>query len=100
MLDFVCTYGIIIYVKRNTKLRLILEKSCDIKELSSLASSLEKDLEAVENAFTSNLSSGFVEGTNSKIKMIKHTMYGRFGLKLFSAKLMYKHTSMVINTEY
>ncbi|NLD50834.1 MAG: transposase [Clostridiaceae bacterium] len=65
-------------------------KNSGIKELSTFASGLEKDIDAVENAVASDLSNGFVEGTNSKVKMIKHTMYGRCGLKLLSAKLMYK----------
>lgn len=65
-------------------------KNSEIKEFSTFASGLEKDIDAVENAVASDLSNGFVEGTNSKVKMIKHTMYGRCGLKLLSAKLMYK----------
>ncbi|KFX60152.1 hypothetical protein KU41_01310 [Clostridium botulinum] len=36
----------------------------------------------------SDLSNGFVEGTNSKLKMIKRTMYGRCSKKLLAAKLM------------
>ena len=46
-------------------------KNSDLKELSRLASGLEKDLSTVENAIASPLSNGFVEGTNSKLKMIK-----------------------------
>lgn len=65
-------------------------KNSEIRELSTFASGLEKDIEAVENAVSSDLSNGFVEGTNSKVKMVKHTMYGRCGLKLLSAKLMYR----------
>jgi len=59
-----------------------------LKELSRLASGLEKDLSAVENAIASPLSNGFVEGTNSKLKMIKRTMYGRCGKELLTAKLI------------
>ena len=33
-------------------------------------------------------SNGFVEGTNSKLKMIKRTMYGRSGKELLAAKLI------------
>lgn len=65
-------------------------KNVKIKEFASFASGLEKDIDAVENAVASDLSNGFVEGTNSKVKMIKRTMYGRCGLTLLSAKLMYK----------
>ncbi len=65
-------------------------KESTVKELASFAKGLEKDLAAVENAVASPLSNGFVEGTNSKIKMIKRTMYGRCGIKLLAAKLMYQ----------
>ena len=34
-------------------------------------------------------SNGFVEGTNSRLKMIKRTMYGRCGKRLLEAKLRY-----------
>ena len=46
------------------------------------------ELEAVENAVSSPLSNGFVEGTNSKLKMVKRTMYGRCSRQLLAAKLM------------
>ena len=59
-----------------------------IKLLEGLANSFEKDIDAILNAVTSRLSNGFVEGTNSKLKMIKRTMYGRCGRMLLSAKLM------------
>ncbi|MGN2338122.1 transposase [Clostridium cagae] len=38
---------------------------------------LLRDIEAIENSVSSDLSNGFVEGTNNKLKMIKRTMYGR-----------------------
>lgn len=65
-----------------------VEKYIDISELSSLANGLLKDIEAVENSICSDLSNGFVEVTNSKLKMIKRTMYGRCSKKLLAAKLM------------
>lgn len=61
-----------------------------IKEIASFSNGLNKDIEAVENAVASELSNGFVEGTNSKLKMIKRTMYGRCSRLLLSAKLMYR----------
>jgi predicted transcriptional regulator len=64
-------------------------KNSNLKELSRFANGLEKDLSAVENAVASSLSNGLVEGTNSKLKMVKRTMYGRCSKKLLSAKLMY-----------
>lgn len=63
-------------------------RSSGIKLLERLAKSFEKDIDAILNAVSSRLSNGFVEGTNSKLKMIKRTMYGRCGSKLLAAKLM------------
>lgn len=65
-------------------------KQSTLKEISSFANGLEVDIEAVENAVASDLSNGFVEGTNNKIKMIKRTMYGRCNPLLLKAKLMYQ----------
>lgn len=77
--------------RRMPLLYLFIEKYKDseIKELASFAKGLERDISAVENAVASDLSSGFVEGTNNKIKMVKRAMYGRCGRKLLEAKLMY-----------
>ena len=80
-----------IFQKKNMPcLYLFMEryKNSDLKELSRFASGLEKDLPAIENAVASPLSNGFVEGTNSKLKMIKRTMYGRCGKELLAAKLI------------
>ena len=80
-----------IFQKKNMPcLYLFIEKykNSDLKELSRFASGLEKDLSAVENAVASPLSNGFVEGTNSKLKMIKRTMYGRCSKELLAAKLI------------
>lgn len=67
-------------------------KYSQIKELSSFATNLEKDISAVENAVASDLSNGFVEGTNNKLKMINRTMYGRCSRQLLEAKMMYRST--------
>ena len=78
-----------IFQKKNMPcLYLFIEKykNSDLKELSRFFG-LEKDLSAVENV-ASPLSNGFVEGTNSKLKMIKRTMYGRCGKELLAAKLI------------
>ena len=81
--------------KSMPKLYLFIEryKISGIKELASFANGLEKDIYAVENAVASNLSNGFVEGTNSKLKMVKRTMYGRCSKQLLEAKLMYRHNT-------
>ena len=67
-----------------------INKKSSIKELSRFADGLERDLDAVENSVASPLSNGFVEGTNSKLKMVKRTMYGRCNKNLLAAKLMYR----------
>ncbi|WP_242825045.1 transposase [Acetobacterium woodii] len=64
-------------------------KESELKPLAIFATDLEKDFEAIENAVVSDLSNGFVEGINNKLKMIKRTMYGRCGQQLLTAKLMY-----------
>ena len=42
----------------------------------------------MENSVVCELSNGFVEGTNSKLKMVKRTMYGRCSKAFLAAKLM------------
>lgn len=64
--------------------------TCAIQLIRKFTESMKNDLEAIENAVSSPLSNGFVEGTNTKVKMVKRTMYGRCGCKLLAAKLMVK----------
>lgn len=63
-------------------------KESSVKLIKKFAESMDKDLEAIENAVSSPLSNGFIEETNSKLKMVKRTMYGRCGCRLLAAKLM------------
>jgi transcriptional regulator with XRE-family HTH domain len=79
-----------IFKKKNVPfLYLFIEKykKSKIKSIKSFASGLERDIDAVENAVAYDYSNGFVEGTNSRLKMIKRTMYGRCGKRLLEAKL-------------
>ena len=41
---------------------------------------IKKDIAPVKNAVSMDASSGFVEGSNNKFKLIKRTLYGRAGL--------------------
>jgi len=59
-----------------------------LNELKSFANGLGRDIDAIENAGAHEFSNGFVEGTNSKLKMVKRTMYGRCNRPLLSAKMM------------
>ncbi len=42
----------------------------------------------MENAVAFNLRNGIVEGTNSILKMVKRTMYGRCSRELLVRKMM------------
>ena len=63
--------------------------SIGIKPLQSFASGLKTDLEAVKNSVTSELSNGFVEGNNNKIKLIKRSMFGRAKIDLLRIKVVF-----------
>ena len=77
--------------KKVPLLYLFIEKysNSEIKALQSFANGLRRDIDAVENAVAYDYSNGFVEGTNSRLKMIKRTMYGRGSKRLLEAKLRY-----------
>lgn len=78
-----------IFKKQNVPLLyLFIEKYCKskIKALKSFAEGLKRDIDAVENAVAYDYSNGFVEGRNSRLKMIKRTMYGRCRKHLFRSK--------------
>jgi len=59
------------------------------KPLCSFASGLRVDIEAVKNSVTSDLSNGFVEGVNNKIKLIKRMMFGRAKIDLLRARVIF-----------
>ena len=83
-----------IYVKKDTQLleNFINKYSvCSIGGLKSFANGLKFDIQAVKNSVLSDLSNGFVEGINNKIKVIKRVMYGRAKLPLLRAKILLAH---------
>lgn len=49
-------------------------------KLNSFALGLQVDKEAVKNAIIHNVSSGFVEGNNTKFKLVKRALGGRSGI--------------------
>ena len=57
-------------------------------ELRSFAAGIRNDLQAVINGLTLPYSSGKVEGTVNKIKMIKRQMYGRAGFALLRKRVL------------
>lgn len=63
---------------------------CASKPIRAFVSGLRIDLDAaVRNSVTSDLSNGFVEGTNNKIKAIKRMMYGRAKIDLLRIKALF-----------
>jgi len=63
-------------------------KTSLIDALKSFANGLSLDIDAVKNSVISEMSNGFVEGNNSKVKLIKRSMYGRAKLPLLRAKIL------------
>lgn len=61
---------------------------CGIKPLESFVCGLQKDIDAVECAVSYDWSNGFVEGSNSRLKMVKRAMFGRCSHKLLEAKML------------
>jgi transposase len=57
-------------------------------ELRSLATGIRHDQQAVTNGLTLPYSSGKVEGTVNKIKMLKRQMYGRAGFGLLRTRVI------------
>jgi transposase len=57
-------------------------------DLRSLAAGIRSDQQAVANGLTLPYSSGKVEGTVNKIKMIKRQMYGRAGFDLLRKRVI------------
>ncbi|MFF9643168.1 transposase [Kitasatospora aureofaciens] len=63
-------------------------EACDVKEITSFATGLRKDLAAVTAGLTEHWSSGAVEGHVNRIKMIKRTGYGRASFSLLRRRIL------------
>jgi transposase len=72
---------------------LQLATACSLPEFHAFADSLARDKAAVIMAFTSDWSSGQVEGQVNRLKLIKRSMYGRGKLDLLRKRVLYKHMS-------
>lgn len=81
--DYITREGIFRYMWMNTELTV------EHKNFIYDHYPAKRDIDAVENAVVYDYSNGFVEGTNSRLKMIKRTMYGRCRKRLLEAKLRY-----------
>lgn len=56
--------------------------------VASFANGVEKDIDAVRNAFISHWSNGQTEGQITRLKLNKRQMYGRAKLDLLQARLI------------
>lgn len=63
-------------------------KKSNNRNLKSFVNGMLRDLDAIENAVSSTFNNGFLEGNNSRLKIIKRMMYGKAGLKLLKAKVI------------
>lgn len=64
-----------------SKLDVFLEKYEKDPDIGSFINGIKKDIAAVKNAISCDLSSGFVEGGNTKYKLFLRMCYGRGGIK-------------------
>jgi transposase len=81
-----------IYIEKSADLlKQFTEKysQSSIKPIKSFTSGLLIDYDAVKNSIVSDLSNGFVEGNNNKIKLIKRAMYGRAKIDLLRVKVLH-----------
>ena len=59
-----------------------------ITECVNFVCGLQRDIDAVECAVSYDWSNGFVEGSNSRLKMVKRAMFGRCSHRLLEAKML------------
>lgn len=69
------------------KLDDFLEKYND-SIISNFCERIKKDIAPVKSAISLSISSGFVEGNNNKLKLIKRIVYGRSGIVNFREKCL------------
>jgi len=68
---------------------LPLAQVCPVPELRRFAAGLQADLSAVRAAFSSQWSSGQVEGQINRLKYLKRQMYGRAKLDLLRIRVLH-----------
>jgi len=67
-------------------LSVLDESTC--KNILDFAKSIRKDKIAIQNAISTQITSGLVEGGNNKIKLIKRQAYGRMKLPRLRQKIL------------
>jgi transposase len=69
---------------------IIRVENDNLAPLAAFARHLRHDLDAVRNGLSLPYSSGAVEGTINRLKMLKRQMFGRAGLDLLRKRLIHK----------
>lgn len=62
---------------------------CDLKEFNKCINTFHEWREEILNAFRYNLSNGYTEGCNNKIKVIKRTAFGLRNFERFRNRILY-----------
>ena len=77
-------------IKDDSRLEIWLEKvkKFNIRELTTFARGIERDIEAIKNAIRTEFSNGVIEGVINKLKVIKRIMYGRCSFELLRVKVI------------
>jgi len=88
--DLVKEFKFALASKKASSLSRWIAKAAEagIPEFDKFINGLKKDYDAVENAFTLEVSNGLAEGTINKIKLIKRIMYGRCHFDLLRNKCL------------
>jgi len=83
-------FAVMMCHRRGERLPAWMDAVCadDLPELHSLVNSLARDHAAVTNGLTLPYSSGAVEGTVNKIKMLKRQMFGRASFDLLRKRVL------------
>ena len=79
------------YSREGYRLDTWLEQVCnsDLSELQSFATGVERDKAAVQAGLTWWINNGVVEGSVTKVKLIKRQMYGRAGFALLRQRVLH-----------
>lgn len=88
-----CEFRRVFETKNPVLLRTFIDNysKSEIKKIQGFIKGIIRDFDAVDLAVSSNLSNGFVEGINNKIKLIKRVMSGRCSLPLLKAKIIFPY---------
>jgi len=89
--DLVQDFLSMVHKREGYRLDTWLEQVCnsDLSELQSFATGVERDKAAVQAGLTWWINNGVVEGSVTKVKLIKRQMYGRAGFALLRQRVLH-----------